>query len=181
MVPHPAEGHPVSKSKIHIETIDGVVHLSTVYRGVEYLARAMDSGWEVQSHRLALGAQHSGMVRRFASTEALATGLRAFASFMPQPSPPPESHAGANALREALARLRAQQTALAASPDLLSFARKKVGPALLPHIAAIEALDIPESCVEDRTIRDKAVDDVIALIGRWQWVRSLIPPGSVRA
>ena len=170
-----------NRNAIHRETVDGVVHLSTVYRGVEYLARADGAGWEVMSHRQALGPHHTGMVRRFASTDALATGLRAFAALAEtEPSPQRTAPAAAH-IQQVIRRLKTQHQTLGTAANLQVFARKKLGPALLDHIHEAEALDIPPSQAAARQACQDAITDAMALIGRWQLVRMLLPPGSVRA
>lgn len=170
------------KPRLKTETIDGVVHLSTLYRGVEYIARADGEGWEVQSHRLALGADHVGMIRRFASTQALATGLRAFASLLDPVAPAsgPVAASASDQARQVVRKLKATRQALGAAPTLQAFARKKVGPALLEQVYAAQALDIPDNRPDEKKACQEAITDAMALIGRWQLVRLLLPPGSVR-
>lgn len=166
---------------IHRETVDGVPHLATVYRGVGYVAWAVGAGWEVQSRRLALGPDHPGTWRRFASTEALATGLRAFAALRAEEAPavaPVESSRAT--VRQTLESLRSRHRAALTPSTLEAFARQDLGPEILERVSAAQALILPDHREAERLAREDAVTAALGLIGRWHLVRSLLP-GAARA
>ena len=63
------------------EVHNGVVYLTTEYRGTEYTLRHMQSSWWLSTRRLGYGgAQHMGGSKRFAILSDVKASCKAFAA-----------------------------------------------------------------------------------------------------
>ena len=57
---------------------NGTKYITAVYRGTEYTLRQGAHGWELTTHRLALGRYNFGGFKRFDTLAAVAAGCKAF-------------------------------------------------------------------------------------------------------
>ena len=57
---------------------NGVLYITTAYKGTEYCLHKFDGAWGVGTRRLALSRYNAGGFKRFATLDALAEGCKAF-------------------------------------------------------------------------------------------------------
>ena len=66
------------------EVANGIVYLTTDYRGTQYTLRCGNFGWELTTRRLNYGGQfHMGGFKRFATLADVKASCKAFATVDP--------------------------------------------------------------------------------------------------
>ena len=59
---------------------DGVLYITTDYKGAEYCLHKFDGAWGVGTRRLSLSRYNAGGFKRFSTLDALAANCKAFGS-----------------------------------------------------------------------------------------------------
>ena len=57
---------------------NGVLYITTEFKGTEYCLHKFDGAWGIGTRRLALGRFNTGGFKRFATLDALAASCKAF-------------------------------------------------------------------------------------------------------